>query len=108
MFAFIMAMIPRPWVGFSLPLAGGGAGLVRRCGNAGLALRRHAQKSYPSKNWKAQPRLDDPRNVALVSRRKDLISFIENVYQPTHPLIGQLPLSVERKSIRELGPFAGL
>jgi hypothetical protein len=39
--------------------------------------------------------LHDPRNIALVSRRKDLISFIENVYQPTHPQIGQWPLSVE-------------
>ncbi|MFZ0593954.1 MAG: lipoxygenase family protein [Bryobacteraceae bacterium] len=39
--------------------------------------------------------LGDPRNVALVARRKDLISFIENVYQPEQPQIYQWPMCIE-------------
>jgi hypothetical protein len=39
--------------------------------------------------------LGDPRNVALVARRKELISFIENRYEPVQPQIYQWPLSIE-------------
>ena len=46
--------------------------------------------------------LGDPRNAALVARRKELISFIENVYEPVQPQIYQWPLGIEPKS-----PFGG-
>ncbi len=39
--------------------------------------------------------LGDPRNGALVTRRKKLISFIEQQYEPTHPQVSQWPMSIE-------------
>ncbi len=39
--------------------------------------------------------LGDPRNVALVARRKELISFIENVYEPDQPQVYQWPMCIE-------------
>jgi hypothetical protein len=39
--------------------------------------------------------LNDPRNVALVKRRKALISFIEETYEPAEPETAQWPLNIE-------------
>ena len=39
--------------------------------------------------------LGDPRNAALVMRRKKLISFIEQQYEPRHPQVSQWPMSIE-------------
>jgi lipoxygenase len=39
--------------------------------------------------------LADPRNVALVARRKALISFIENTYEPGNPQFSQWPMNIE-------------
>ena len=39
--------------------------------------------------------LGDPRNAALVTRRKKLIAFIEQQYEPTDPQVGQWPMSIE-------------
>jgi len=39
--------------------------------------------------------LGDPRNEALVVRRKKLISFIEQTYEPTRPQISQWPMCIE-------------
>jgi len=39
--------------------------------------------------------LADPRNAALVTRRKDLISFIEKTYEPANPQFSQWPMNIE-------------
>jgi hypothetical protein len=39
--------------------------------------------------------LADPRNVVLVARRKDLISFIENTYEPANPQLSQWAMNIE-------------
>jgi hypothetical protein len=39
--------------------------------------------------------LGDPRNVALVARRENLISFIEHQYEPSNPQTSQWPLNIE-------------
>jgi len=39
--------------------------------------------------------LGDPRNAALVTRRKKLISFIEQQYEARHPQVSQWPMSIE-------------